>query len=67
MESRKLTRRTERAGQRNVDWRKRPDWREECLLEKQRGLERVILTGGTERTGEGSVDWRNRADWRGEF
>ena len=52
---------TERTGERNVDWRNGADWRGECWLKEQSGLERGMLTEGTERTGEGNVDRRNRA------
>jgi len=61
-----LTGGKERTGEGNMDWTYRADWRGECCLEEQSGLERGMLTGGTERTGEGNVDWRKRADWRGE-
>ena len=56
-------------------WRNRADWRGECWLEEQCGLESGMLTEGTERTGraegwleeqsgleERKVDWRNRAE-----
>ena len=52
---------TERAGKRNVDWRNRADWRAECWLKEQRGLESGMVTEGTERNGERNVDGRNRA------
>jgi len=57
---------TERTGEGNFDWRNRADWRAECCLKEQSGLESRMLTEGTERTGEQNVVWRNRADWRAE-
>ena len=32
------------AGERNMDWRNRSNWRVECCLEEQSGLERGMLT-----------------------
>ena len=52
---------TERTGEGNVDWRNRADWRAECWLKEQSGLESGMLSEGTERTGEQNVDWRKRA------
>jgi hypothetical protein len=43
-----LTGGTEWTGEGNVDWRNSMDWRGECSLEEQGGLERGMLSGGTE-------------------
>jgi len=51
-----LTEGREQTGERNVDWKKRADRREECLLEDQSGMESGSLTGGTEDSAEGNVD-----------
>jgi len=56
-----LTGGTGRTGERNVGWKNRVDWRGECCLEEQSGLESGMLIGGTMWTGERNVDWRNRA------
>ena len=37
----------EQTGEGNVDWRNRADWRGECRLEEQSGLESGMLMGGT--------------------
>jgi len=56
-----LTEGTERTGERNVDWRNRADWRADCWLKEQSGLESGLLTEGTERTGERNVDRKEQS------
>jgi hypothetical protein len=47
-----LTEGTERTGVRNVECRKRADWKAESLVEEQCVMERGILTEGTGWIGE---------------